>query len=505
MSIAAVIHRTPVVGRMFGVEESTGLAEINAWPALMIMTSFVWLAIAGLLGLLMPAIQLLDLDTNHFYTAITLHGAALAFPFLFQLMVGISLHRAGSCLGKPASGVLTPLIYWSMNLGSALLTIAVLSGLKISYAVMYPLPIVGVQLGEWSMGVVVLGFTGIYLVLASVIIFYPAKILTMTFLGEAREDLLLSRRDVTDPGMLGMVMASLILAVMGVPIVAVGTAIMLGLYGIVSMEAISWATDPIVFQFAFYIFAHNLMEAMAIMVISAVYGTLPLYLADGSRKLYSDRLANLALWILLLTSFTSFFHHFFTMFPALPAALAYHGNVMSWGTGVGAALSIFTILATIWKHGVKMEPGVMALFMGFMLYVFDGVSAIVTSNVAWSFQLHGTMWASGHTMSVLIAISLLWMGVLYHHYPVITGRRLDRSLGNWFVALYTIGALGAAWAMLAGGADGMPRRFAAWKQGGWMIYGDLILVFGLLIGIALLIFAYNLLRSTEITPAPAAA
>ena len=116
---------------------------------------------------------------------------------------------------------------------------------------------------------------------------------------------------------------------------------------------------------------------------------------------------------------------------------------MSWGTGVGAALTIFNVLATIWKHGLRREAGVMAILMGFMLYILDGVTAIVTSNVAWSFQLHGTMWAGGHTMAVLISMSLMWMGVLYHHYPVITGRRLSNKLGNRFVALFTIGGVGA--------------------------------------------------------------
>ena len=56
MTIAtAIIKGTPVFGRMFSVDKSTGLEEINAWPALMIMASFIWLAVAGLLGLVMPA------------------------------------------------------------------------------------------------------------------------------------------------------------------------------------------------------------------------------------------------------------------------------------------------------------------------------------------------------------------------------------------------------------------------------------------------------------------
>ena len=389
-----------------------------------------------------------------------------------------------------------------MNIGAMLLTIAILGGLKISYAVMYPLPIVGVQLGQWSMNMVVLGFTGIALVLTSMIFVYPILVIRMLFFGGTREDLLLTPRKLNDPGMLGMAMAAFVLLVMGTPLMIVAGAVLLGLYGIVPMAAIAWATEPVVFQFVFWIFAHNLMEAMAIMVISAVYATLPLYLRDGSRELYSNRLANLALWILLVTSVTSFFHHFYTMFPALPSALAYHGNIMSWGTGVGAALTIFNLLATIWKHGVRPEAGVMAILMGFVLYVLDGVTAIVTSNVAWSFQLHGTMWAGGHTMAVLVSMSLMWIGVMYHHYPVITGRTLSNTLGNRFVALYTIGAAGAMYAFMAAGAAGMPRRFAAWNQEGWLIYGVFILLFGLLLGASLIVFAYDLWKSTDIAPAP---
>jgi len=500
IAATTIVQRIPVLGRMFGVDTSTGLEEINAWPTLMVMTSFIWLAVAGLLGLVMPATQFLDLDTNLYYTALTAHGAALAFPFVFQLMAGVSLHRMGSCLGKPVTGFFAAGIFICMNLGAALLTVAILFGLKISYAVMYPLPVVGVQTGQWDMWVVVLGFTGVALVLISVILLYPLQILSMLFFGKQREDLLLSPRSLKDPGMLGMAMAALVLLVAGTPLLIVASAVLLFLYNILPFTLIAWAADAVVFQFVFFIFAHNLMEAMAIMVISSVYATLPLYLADGTRKLYSDRLANLALWILLVTSVTSFFHHFFTMFPALPAALSYHGNIMSWGTGIGAALTIFTVAATIWKHGIRPEPGLMAVLMGFVLYILDGVSAIITSTIAWSFQLHGTMWQAGHTMAVLIAMAFMWIGVLMHHYPVMTGRTLNKSLGNWFVALFTISSMGAAYSFLAAGAAGMPRRFADWNQEGWMVYGNLILVFGLVLMVAMLILAIDLMKSRAVAP-----
>ena len=500
MSIATtLVKSTPIFGRMFAVDKSTGLEEINAWPALMIMSSFVWLVVAGLLGLVMPATQIFDLGSDHFYTTLTLHGAALTFPFSFQLMMGVGLHRSGGCVGKPVTGLLAALSWLTMNLGAAILTVAVLMGLKVSVVVMFPLPLVGAQMGVWSMESVIVGFTGIYLVLACMILWYPLLVLKMMFFGKKRPELVLSERSLNEPGMLGMLLAAATLLLTGLPLVVVGTTLLLALYKILPMSLAAWAADPVVFQYAFYLFAHNLMEAMALMVASAMYATLPLYLADGTRKLSSEKLANLALWVLLVTSVTSGLHHFITFYPNQPAALSYWGNIMSWGTGIGAAISIFTVLATIWQHGLKPEPGIIAVLVGWALYILDGASAIVTSNIAWTYQLHGTMWQSGHFMTVVLSMSLMWMGVLYHHYPVITGRKLDSALGSLYIKLMTVGSFGAAIVMLAGGAAGMPRRFADWHPEGWMLYGNLILAFGLVIGAAFAVYFYNLMRSRDIS------
>ena len=500
MSIAStIVKSTPVFGKMFAVDKSTGLEEINAWPALMIMSSFVWLVVAGLLGLVMPATQIFDLGTDHFYTTLTLHGAALTFPFSFQLMMGVGLHRSGGCVGKAITGWLPALTWLTMNLGAAILTVAVLMGLKVSVVVMFPLPLVGAQMGVWSMESVIVGFTGIYLVLACMILCYPLLVLKMMFFGKKRAELVLSERSLNEPGMLGMLLSAATLLLTGLPLVVVGTTLLLALYKILPMSLAAWAADPVVFQYTFYLFAHNLMEAMALMVASAMYATLPLYLADGSRKLSSEKLANLALWILLVTSVTSGLHHFITFYPNQPAALSYWGNIMSWGTGLGAAVSIFTILATIWQHGLKAEPGVIAVLVGWALYILDGASAIVTSNITWTYQLHGTMWQSGHFMTVILSMSLMWMGVLYHHYPVLTGRKLDTALGYLFVKMVTVGGLGAAIVMLAGGAAGMPRRYADWHPEGWMLYGNLILLFGLILGASFAVYFYNLMKSRDIS------
>lgn len=494
-----ILEKTPIFGKIFAIDKSTGLEDINAWPALMIMASFVWLGVAGLLGFVMPATQIFEGSPDLFYTSLTLHGAALAFPFSFQLMMGVGLHRSGGCVGKPITGWLAAAVFYTMNIGAALFTVAVLMGLKVSLVVMYPLPMVGAEMGVWSMSSVVVGFTGIYLMLACMIWFYPMLLIKMLFFGKKRQDLILSERSINDPGMLGMALAAFILLVSGLPLTVTGTAFMLGLYKILPMTLVGWAFEPVVFQYSFYIFAHNLMEAMAIMITSAIYATLPLYLADGSRKLFSDKLANLALWILFVTSVTSFLHHFITLGPNQPNVLSYWGNTMSWATGIGAAISIFTVFATIWKHGIVREPGIMLALAGWALYNLDGASAMVTSNIAWHYQLHGTVWQSGHTMTVVIAMSIGWLGILYHHYPVMSGRKLDPTLGSWSIRLFLLGGVGTALTMLAAGAAGMPKRYAAWNQEGWLLYGNLLAVFGLILGASLVVYTYNLMKSREIT------
>ncbi len=85
---------------------------------------------------------------------------------------------------------------------------------------------------------------------------------------------------------------------------------------------------------------------------------------------------------------------------------------------------------------------------------------------------------------------------------------LNDKVGSWFVALFSVGSIGPALVMLFGGADGMPRRHADWAQGGWMVYGDWIQIFGVMIVLGLLCYAANMMKSRQAgiaSPSPAPA
>ena len=101
-------------------------------------------------------------------------------------------------------------------------------------------------------------------------------------------------------------------------------------------------------------------------------------------------------------------------------------------------------------------------------------------------------------MTVLLAMSLMWMGVLYHHYPVITGRSLDDDRGKSSTKYYFFGGVGLMYAFMAGGASGMPRRIANWSEGGYMFIGILILIFGLMLFYGIILFLTNMSKSKEL-------
>jgi len=122
------------------------LDDLTRYPRMMILTSIAWFFVGGAAGLTMILTHLWGfLRIPEYNVLLTLHGVVMPFGGLFQLMMGLSLLRAGFCYGKPLKGLLVKASYIVLNLGMALITIGVIVfGVRTSYTLMFPLPAVGV-------------------------------------------------------------------------------------------------------------------------------------------------------------------------------------------------------------------------------------------------------------------------------------------------------------------------------------------------------------------------
>ena len=91
------------------------------------------------------------------------------------------------------------------------------------------------------------------------------------------------------------------------------------------------------------------------------------------------------------------------------------------------------------------------------------------------------------------------MGVLYHHYPVMTGRNPDGEKCKSAYTYYFIGGVGLMYTFMVGGVLGVPRRIANWVDSGYMGVGIFILIFGLILSYGISMFFVTLSKSKEIT------
>ncbi|MFN3928546.1 MAG: cbb3-type cytochrome c oxidase subunit I, partial [Thermoflexus sp.] len=417
---------------------------------------------------------------------------------------------ARSCMEEsahPSNRLLPRLLLGILNGGLILLALANLLGFAPSYTLMYPLPTSGVARGLWSREALILAFIGIALLLLAVLYLYPAALAREMF-GRLLPSQMQWRRLWSDPGMLGMSAYIGLMPVLGLPVFLLAAVIFLVVLGLLRPEQLpAWCraslsggpaelspeVDPWPFNLAFWLFAHNLMEAMGIMALAAVYTLVPLYTRVATPRLYSPRMGVLAVGLYSLSAIPAFGHHLYTMISTPPPAAPLLAQSASWLTGFAAAFTAFNVGATLWQDGLRPQPAILLVLGGFLLYLMDGFVALQLATRAWNLRLHGTLYVTAHTMTILIAVGMIWLGMLYHHHPILRGWILEARQGYLHGGLTFLSALGMFYTMLVAGSAGVPRRAYPWPMGG-TAYGAALMLFGLLFALAQLVLLRNLLR-----------
>lgn len=479
-----------------------GLSLITKVPRLMFYTSLGWFLGGGAAGLLMVLSHLTKATSiSSYYELLTLHGVLMTFGGLFQLMMSLSLLRAGACYGKPVRGVAVLSSYILLNAGLLLLLTGVLNGVRVTYTLMFPLPAVGMFKGLWGFEPLTAFVWGVAAVLAVVVFLYPASLARIIWGGKSKEALLYERfmGTLSPSGMASMLPYIFILPPLGTPILLAALLIGLALLGAVALPTISWFLNSVNFNYLFWPWAHNLMEAMGIMALGTVYWIVPRYTSEEQRepRLYSERLGIFAILFYTSAAIFAFPHHLYTMSSTQPIGLSYAGQLASWLTGFGAAFSVFNVSATGWRYGLRATPATLAVLSGFALYITDGFLAMQLGTIGWGFRLHGTYFATAHLMTILLAVTLIWIGAMYHSHFLLTGRREDRRLAYLHIVLTAIAGFGLMYSMAFLGVSGLPRRAYPWPLDAGPA-GVLLILFGAMLAAGQAAFVASLLRGGRI-------
>jgi cytochrome c oxidase subunit I len=165
--------------------------------------------------------------------------------------------------------------------------------------------------------------------------------------------------------------------------------------------------------------------------------------------------------------------------------------------GIPTGIKIFNWLATMW--GGKIRFSTPMLFCTAFLFQFlaAGLTGIMLSVAPWNWQLHNSYFVIAHFHYILVgAIVFNVFAGIYYWFPKATGRLMSETLGKWHFWLFFLGFHITFDVMHFVGLEGMPRWIYTYPADrGWANLNFIVSIGGLIQGVAVLIFAYNLISS----------
>jgi cytochrome c oxidase subunit 1 len=163
---------------------------------------------------------------------------------------------------------------------------------------------------------------------------------------------------------------------------------------------------------------------------------------------------------------------------------------------IPSAVKVFNWIVTIWKGNIRFTNA-MLFALGFVsLFISGGLTGIFLGNSALDIHLHDTYFVVAH-FHIVMGISAffgMFAGV-YHWFPKMYGRMMNKTLGYIHFFITFIGAYVIFWPMHYEGVAGMPRRyydFSSWQS--FSQFGDLnkmISIAAIIVFFAQLLFVFN--------------
>jgi cytochrome c oxidase subunit I len=304
----------------------------------------------------------------------------------------------------------------------------------------------------------------------------------------------------------------------------------------VIVQLIPWSlgwtpgVNVVLSRLLFWFFGHPLVYFWLLPAYVMYYTIMP-RLAGG--KLYSDFYGRLVFMSFIVLSSPLGLHHQFTE-PAVSSGYKALHAALTFLVAVPSLITAFTLAASL-EYGARQNggEGLFAwwgklphfdpqrwlfpyLFMGLVIFVLGGITGIINASYGMASLVHNTSWIPAHfhlTVAGPTFLAILGMS-LYLCAGVLGKKVVAPRMAVAVPYLWTIGTFTFSAGLFYGGLHGVPRRTNlgmsfldsssdAYRPD-WVIGEQIGAVGGCLMGLAVLLFFYVLVRSL-LSPASAPA
>lgn len=253
--------------------------------------------------------------------------------------------------------------------------------------------------------------------------------------------------------------------------------------------------SPVLFEHLFWFLGH---PEVYIVILPAM-GIVSEVIATNSRKpIFGYRAMVASILAIAFLSTIVWGHHMFVsgMNPFL-------GSVFTFTTlliAIPSAVKAFNWITTLWKGNLQMNPA-MLFSIGFVsTFITGGLTGIILGDSTLDINVHDTYFVVAH-FHLVMGISALYgfFAGIYHWFPKMFGRMMNKNLGYIHFWVTIVGAYGVFFPMHFIGMAGLPRRY--YNNTNFPYFDDLadtnvlITVFAIITAAVQLVFLYNFLSS----------
>ncbi len=253
--------------------------------------------------------------------------------------------------------------------------------------------------------------------------------------------------------------------------------------------------SPILFQHLFWFLGH---PEVYIIILPALGITSEVIAVNSRKPIFGYTAMVISLLAIAVLSFLVWGHHMFItgMNPFLGTLFL----IMTLIIAVPSAVKTFNYLATLWKGSIRFTNGMMFAIGLVSFFITGGLTGIFLGNAALDIALHDTYFVVAHFHLVMGSSAIFgMMAGIYHWFPRMYGRMMNKTLGYIHFWLTFIAAYLVFFPMHFQGLAGVPRRYYTFnilpEFAPWLDVNVFITLAAILGGVAQIIFLYNFFSS----------
>ena len=253
--------------------------------------------------------------------------------------------------------------------------------------------------------------------------------------------------------------------------------------------------SPVLFEHLFWFLGH---PEVYIVILPAM-GLVSEIMATNSRKpIFGYRAMIMSVLAIAFLSTIVWGHHMF-----ISGMNPFLGSVFTFTTlliAIPSAVKAFNWITTLWKGNLQMNPAMLFSIGMVSTFITGGLTGIILGDSTLDINVHDTYFVIAH-FHLVMGISALYgmFAGIYHWFPKMFGRMLNKNLGYVHFWITAVCAYGVFFPMHFIGLAGLPRRY--YTNTNFPLFDDLqnvnvlITTFALVGGAFQLVFLYNFFSS----------